>query len=84
MDVLDPLTLRFTLNEAWTGFPYLLAGDGGFVASPTAIQKLGDSFNVDPVGAGAGPFQFESFQANEAVTLTDSSPSAPSAAPCSA
>ena len=69
MDVVDPLTLRFILNEPWTGFPYLLAGDGGFVASPTAIQKLGDSFNVNPVGAGAGPFQFESFQANEAVTL---------------
>jgi peptide/nickel transport system substrate-binding protein len=65
----DDLTMEFTLNAPWSGFPYVFAYSTGAIASPTAIQKQGDNFGVNPVGAGAGPFVFDSFKPNEAIVL---------------
>jgi peptide/nickel transport system substrate-binding protein len=65
----DPLTVVFTLSAPWNNFPYALASDPGMIASPTAIKKEGKDFGTHPVGAGAGPFMFESFSAGESVIL---------------
>jgi peptide/nickel transport system substrate-binding protein len=65
----DPLTVVFTLNSAWSGFPFALASAPGMIVSPAAIQKLGDSLATNPVGAGAGPFVIDSFKVNESITL---------------
>jgi peptide/nickel transport system substrate-binding protein len=69
-NVIDDLTLEFTLNAPWSGFPFVLAYNTGSIASPTAIEKLGDQqLGLAPVGAGAGPFVYDSFKPNEGIVL---------------
>lgn len=71
--VVDPLTVKFTLNSAWGGFPYVLSYTPGMIGSPTAMKACGDTkpascaYNLSPVGAG--PFQIDSFKPKEAITL---------------
>lgn len=65
----DPLTVVFGLAAPWNNFPYALASDPGMIASPAAIEKQGKTFGTKPVGAGAGPFMFESFSPGESVIL---------------
>jgi len=67
--VVDPLTVKFTLTEAWGAFPFLLSNTPGMLVSPTALQKLGKDLPTNPVGAGAGPFIFDSFKSKEAIVL---------------
>ena len=67
--VVDPLTVKFVLTESWGAFPFLLANTPGMLVSPTAAQKLGKDLPINPVGAGAGPFIFESFKSKEAIVL---------------
>jgi peptide/nickel transport system substrate-binding protein len=67
--VVDPLTVKVTLNDSWPGFLTLVANTLGMIASPTAIGKLGTTFPVNPVGAGAGPFELVSFKPKESMVL---------------
>ncbi|MCU1492295.1 MAG: hypothetical protein JWO62_59 [Acidimicrobiaceae bacterium] len=67
--VVNSLTDRFVLNAPWGSFPYLLTTQAGFITSPTAVAKLGSSLNVNPVGAGAGPFILQSFVPGQSLTL---------------
>jgi len=67
--VVDPLTVKVTLTTSWPGFITLVANALGMIASPTAVQKGGTSFATNPVGAGAGPFEFVSLKPKEALTL---------------
>jgi peptide/nickel transport system substrate-binding protein len=80
MTVTDPLTITFSLKSSWPGFPYLLADEPGMLVSPKALAALGDpadsaykerltAFSVNPVGAGAGPFELESFRPKEAIVM---------------
>jgi peptide/nickel transport system substrate-binding protein len=68
-DVVDPLTVRFTLTQPWAGFPFVLADRVGMIVSPAAVQKLGDDLPKNPVGAGAGPFQIVSFNPKESIVM---------------
>jgi peptide/nickel transport system substrate-binding protein len=75
IDVVDPLTVKFTLSEAWTTFPYALASEASFIPSPTEIKKCDPAknvrecaFNLKPVGAG--PFVIGAFSAKESITMT--------------
>ena len=52
MTVVDPQTLELQLKFPWTAFPETLVGSLGVVGSPTALADP-DSFNSNPVGAGA-------------------------------
>lgn len=67
--VVDPMTVKFTLTRSWPGFPYLLTQNAGMIASPTAIEKAGQNFNVAPGDAGAGPFKLVSYKPGEALQL---------------
>lgn len=67
--VTDALTLTFTLNQPWAGFPALFARDVGMIASPAAIVAGGDSFHSKPAKAGAGPFVVETFTPGESLVL---------------
>jgi peptide/nickel transport system substrate-binding protein len=69
IDVLDPLTVQFTLSRPWTGFPFILSIDAGMIASPTAIQAAGDGFAANPGDAGAGPFQLAAFRPGESIVF---------------
>src|SRR5699024_1885513 len=51
----DAHTVVFHLSKAWSRFPYILATNGGMVASPDAVEEQGDDFGQHPVGAG--PFK---------------------------
>lgn len=67
--VTDALTVTFTLNRPWAGFPVLFARDVGMIASPAAIAAAGNSFHSTPTKAGAGPFVVESFKPAESLVL---------------
>jgi peptide/nickel transport system substrate-binding protein len=69
VDVVDPLTVRYTLTQPFTGFPYLLAGVNGIIYSPTAFRAAGDTFNATPGNAGAGPFKLKSYMPGESIEL---------------
>jgi peptide/nickel transport system substrate-binding protein len=80
MTIVDPLTIKFNLSLPWAGFPYVLADEPGMLVSPTALKALGDpadpgykdkkaAFNLNPVGAGAGPIEIVSFKPKEAIVM---------------
>jgi len=69
VDVVDPLTVQYTLTSPWAGFPALLTITPGRIVSPTAAQAPGANLMTNPVGAGAGPFIFDSFKPNESISL---------------
>lgn len=68
-DTPDDLTVVFSLAFPWNRFPYALASPPGMVVSPKAVAEQGEDLGTNPVGAGAGPFIFDSFRAGESVTL---------------
>ena len=74
IQAVDDLTLKVTLNEPWTSFPYALASEPGMIPSPTALKKCDGTmnpntcaFNLQPVGAG--PFMVSAFKVDEAIDL---------------
>jgi peptide/nickel transport system substrate-binding protein len=74
MVAVDPLTVKITLFQSWTGFPYVLASEPGMIPSPTALKKCDPAappkncaFNLKPVGAG--PFMVDSFKVHESITM---------------
>jgi peptide/nickel transport system substrate-binding protein len=80
VEVVDNLTVQFSLNAPWPYFAFLLADEPGMLVSPTAIAALGDpadpaykarkdAFNLNPVGAGAGPFEISSFRPGEGIVM---------------
>jgi peptide/nickel transport system substrate-binding protein len=70
MEVVDDLTLTFTLRQPWGGFPYLLASEGGMVTNPAVVEAMGENFANNPVGAGVGPYEVERFAPGEEIVLT--------------
>src|SRR5699024_11763865 len=63
----DAPTVVFHLSKAWSRFPYILATNGGMVATPDAVEEPGDDFGQHPVGAG--PSKVTDYTANEAITM---------------
>ena len=51
------------------GFPYLLAGNFGYITNPAAVDALGDGFSLDPQGGGAGPYVIDHFAPGEGIFL---------------
>jgi peptide/nickel transport system substrate-binding protein len=69
VSVVDPLSVKVTLSEPWTGFPFLLSISLGMLVSPAAFAKIGKDIAVRPEGAGAGPFEFVSYAKGEGIVL---------------
>jgi peptide/nickel transport system substrate-binding protein len=65
MDVVDPLTLRFTLVEPWGTFPYVLADMAGMIVNTKVVAERGDTFGVNATGAGVGPYELVHFTPGE-------------------
>jgi peptide/nickel transport system substrate-binding protein len=70
----DNLTLKVTLSEPWTSFPYTLASEPGMIPSPTALKKCDGTknpntcdFNLKPVGAG--PYMISAFKVGESIEM---------------
>lgn len=70
MNVVDDLTLEFTLTEPFGAFPYVLAAEPGLIVNTRVVDELGaETFNVSPVGAGVGPFEFVSLAPGERIEM---------------
>lgn len=67
VEVLDPLTVRFTLTEPYSPFPSVLTNRAGMMVSPTAVQALGKDFGTKAVGAG--PFKVVRWVKNNELVL---------------
>jgi peptide/nickel transport system substrate-binding protein len=74
IDVVDPLTVKFTLSEPWASFQYALSAEASMIPSPTSIKKC------DPVAAardcetntkpvGAGPFKIDSYKTKDSISV---------------
>lgn len=71
MEVVDDLTLTMTLDSAFAGFPGVLAGGTGMIVNPRVVEAMSpEDFNVMPAGAGAGPYEPETFAPGEEIVLT--------------
>jgi peptide/nickel transport system substrate-binding protein len=56
VEAVDKTTLRLILKKQWRPLLAALGERPGFVISPTAAEKYGDTFGRNPVGSG--PFKF--------------------------
>ena len=69
IEAVDPSTVRIKLKQAVPFFLGLVTNyHGGNVVSKKAVEKLGDTFRLNPIGTGA--FKFESYKPNESVIFT--------------
>jgi peptide/nickel transport system substrate-binding protein len=61
----DPLAADVTIKRPWTEFPLYLAGQIGYMASPTWLKASDndDALKAKPVGTG--PFVFVDYKPNE-------------------
>lgn len=66
-EVVDEMTVKFTLNAPYAPFLSNLAYPTGLIVSPAAVMANGADFGRNPVGTG--PFQFAEWRSNEAVVI---------------
>lgn len=69
IEVLDPLTVQFTLKDTNAFFhaSALTPGFGRFIVPQKAVEELGDQFGFSPVGSG--PFEFVEYRPQDRVIL---------------
>ncbi len=67
MDVVDDLTVTYTLKATNAAFPDLLTDPAGWPFSPTAAAAAGDEAGSQPVGTG--PFKFVSWQRDNQLVV---------------
>ncbi|MEM9524663.1 MAG: ABC transporter substrate-binding protein, partial [Pseudomonadota bacterium] len=66
-EVIDDLTVKFTLNAPYAPFLSNLAYPTGLIVSPAAVETHGVDFGRNP--SGTGPFEFAGWRSNEAVFI---------------
>ena len=66
-EVVDDMTVKFTLNAPYAPFLSNLAYPTGLIVSPAAVKANGKEFGRNPVGTG--PFKFGEWRSNEAVVV---------------
>jgi peptide/nickel transport system substrate-binding protein len=70
MRIVDERSMIFVLTSPWTGFPYLLASQVGMITNPALVTQLGETLNIEPVGAGVGPFEIQRNAPGEEIVMT--------------
>lgn len=59
-----------TMLEPWVSFPSVLAGQIGYMASPTWLASVADETGDQTKPVGTGPFVFESYEAGNNFVAT--------------
>src|SRR5262245_22959178 len=67
VEVVDPFTVRLTLQNPFSPFLAELTDRAGMMVSPKAAQTLGEKFGTQPVCAG--PFKFKERVAQDRIVL---------------
>ncbi len=67
VEVIDPLTVQLNLGKADATILAALTDRGGMMVSPSAVEKYGDDFAQNPVGAG--PYKMVKHVPNGEVIL---------------
>lgn len=67
IDIIDPLTVQFTLGSPNGSFNEGFSGINGMIGSPTAIEADPEGFGNNPVGAG--PYVLDEWVRDDHVTL---------------
>lgn len=68
VEATDPMTVTVNMKEPWVAFPSVLAGQGGFVASPKQLNAEGAAATDQPIGTG--PYVFEEWVRDDHLTVT--------------
>ena len=66
-EVIDDMTVKFTLDAPYAPFLSNLAYPTGLIVSPAAVEANSKEFGRNPVGTG--PFKFAEWRSNEAVVV---------------
>ncbi|MBO6508969.1 MAG: ABC transporter substrate-binding protein, partial [Roseibium sp.] len=67
VEVVDPMTVKFTLDAPYAPFLSNLAYPTGLIVSPEAVKQHGKEFGRNP--SGTGPFKFAEWKSNERVVV---------------
>lgn len=67
MEVVDDLTVRYVMSQGNASMPAVLSGRAGWPFSPTAAERLGEDFGLQPVGTG--PFRYREWLRDSAFIL---------------
>lgn len=67
VEVVDPMTVKFTLDAPYAPFLSNLAYPTGLIVSPEAVKQRGKEFGRNP--SGTGPFKFAEWKSNERVVV---------------
>ena len=65
--VVDPYTVKVKFKSGYAPFLDSVSHPFLSIVSPTAVQKFGKDFGVNPVGTG--PFKFESYKADSEIRM---------------
>lgn len=68
VDVIDPLTLTYSLDQPRPYFPFTLTTQGGYVVGQGMLDRAAAGETPDPVGTG--PFVYSSWLPNSHFTAT--------------
>ncbi|MGM8212909.1 ABC transporter substrate-binding protein [Virgibacillus sp. W0430] len=67
IEVIDPYTVKFVLQEKTASFLFNMATIIGGIVSPTAVQESGEDFASNAIGSG--PFKLENWQRGVQIEL---------------
>lgn len=62
--------LVLTMARPWTHFPLFLAGQPGYVASPTWLAAVEDGTASETEPVGSGPFEYASYAPGDSFRMT--------------
>ncbi len=66
----NPLALTVTMSRPWVDFPIYLAGQIGYIASPTWLAAVDADATKSTQPVGTGPFVFASYTPGESFRAT--------------